>query len=209
MRSGAICHGVGPPRLRGRWRRRLADLLAEAKRSPGSQPQQVSFAAGDILALPVSRYDAILCRGVLNDLVEDDARSLAFESFGRALRADGILILDVREWAATAIRKAREPLFRKRVDTRRGKLTFTSTTELDEPTRRLLVRNVTRWRSTVGSIRATMTFVMRCWTPTELQSLLSLNGFRSAAYFGAYDPGVAPGATDRLVAVAQLAERAA
>ena len=44
---------------------------------------------------------------------------------------------------------------------------------------------------------------MRCWTPTELQSLLHLNGFDSVAYFGAYDPAVVPGVTDRLVAVAQ------
>jgi SAM-dependent methyltransferase len=181
-----------------------ADLLAEAKRSLGSQ-EQVSFTVGNILTLPASNYDAVLCRGVLNDLIEDDTRALAFESFGRVLRAGGTLILDVREWDATAIRKAREPLFRKRVDTDRGKLTFTSVTEIDEPSRRLMVRE----RHTLeidGRERShDFAFVMRCWTPAELQSLLSLNGFRSAVYFGAYDPAVAPGATDRVVAVAQLA----
>ena len=186
-----------------------ADMLAEAKRSPGSQLQQVSFTVGDILTLSASKYDVILCRGVLNDLVEDDARALAFESFGHALRAGGILILDVREWDATAIRKVREPRFRKRVDTHRGTLTYTSTTEIDEPTRRLMVRERHTLEINGRERSSDFEFVMRCWTPTELQSLLSLNGLRSAAYFGAYDPGVAPGATDRLVAVAQLAEPAA
>jgi SAM-dependent methyltransferase len=186
-----------------------ADLLAEAKRSLGSQVQQVSFTVGDILTLPASKYDAILCRGVLNDLIEDDVRVLAFESFGQALRAGGTLILDVREWDATAIRKAREPLFRKRVDTDRGKLTFTSVTEIDEPTRRLMVRERHTLEVDGRERSRDFAFVMRCWTPAELQSLLSLHGFRPAAYFGAYDPAVAPGATDRLVAVAQRAGPAA
>jgi hypothetical protein len=44
---------------------------------------------------------------------------------------------------------------------------------------------------------------MRCWTPDELQWLLRRNGFESIAYFGAYDPAVGQGATDRLVAIAQ------
>lgn len=44
-------------------------------------------------------------------------------------------------------------------------------------------------------------FVMRCWTSEELQSLLALAGFHRVAYFGAYDPGVPAGATDRLVIV--------
>jgi hypothetical protein len=45
---------------------------------------------------------------------------------------------------------------------------------------------------------------MRCWTRTELESAFERGGFGSVAYFGAYDPSVHAGATDRLVAVAQL-----
>jgi hypothetical protein len=37
-----------------------------------------------------------------------------------------VLILDVREWAASFERKTREPLFRKPVSTERGELTFTA-----------------------------------------------------------------------------------
>ena len=185
------------------------DLLAEAKRSLEGQALQVSFTVGDILTLSISPYDAILCRGVLNDLVDEGARLSAFAAFGRVLRADGVLILDVREWDATARRKAREPLFRKRVDTHRGKLTFTSVTELDAPTRRLVVRERHTLEVNGRERSSDYEFVMRCWTPEELQSLLRLHGFGSVAYFGAYDPAVAQGATDRLIAVAQLSGTAA
>jgi chemotaxis methyl-accepting protein methylase len=84
-------------------------ISEEANRSLSAGSPQVSFGVGDILKLSASRYDAILCRGVLNDLVDEDARSSAFASFGRALRKGGVLVLDVREWDATAARKSREP----------------------------------------------------------------------------------------------------
>lgn len=184
------------------------DLLEEAKRSSGERSPQVSFTVGDILTLPASRYDAILCRGVLNDLVDEDARLSAFAAFGRALREGGVLIVDVREWDATATRKAREPLFRKRVDTGRGKLTFTSVTEIDAPARRLVVRERHTLEVNGRERSGDYEFIMRCWTPAELQSLLRLNGFGSVACFGAYDPPVAAGATDRLVAVGRISKKA-
>jgi SAM-dependent methyltransferase len=177
-------------------------LIEEANRSLGSASSQASFAVGDILALPAARYDAILCRGVLNDLVNEDERSSAIASFSRALRHSGVLVLDVREWDATAARKSREPIFRKRVDTDRGTLTFTSITELDVPTRRLMVKEQHLLEVDGQEQSSDYEFVMRCWTSTELQSLLHLNGLGSAVYFGAYDPAVVPGVTDRLVAVA-------
>ena len=82
-------------------------LIEEANRSLGADSPQGSFAFGDILELPASDHDAILCRGVLNGLVTDEARSSAFASFGRSLRKGGVLVLDVREWDATVMRKSR------------------------------------------------------------------------------------------------------
>jgi SAM-dependent methyltransferase len=180
-----------------------ADLIDEARRAAGSRSPHVSFEVGDILTLSRSTDDAVLCRGVLNDVIDDEDRGSVFAAFARALRDDGILILDVREWEATAARKEREPLFRKRVDTDRGRLTFTSVTDLDPETRRLLVTE-THTLEAGGRLQSwDNEFVMRCWTMVELDSLLRLNGFTSIAYFGAYDPAVARGATDRLVVVAR------
>jgi hypothetical protein len=92
----------------------------------------VSFAVADILAQPSARYAAILCRGVLNDIIDDDRRDAVFAAFAP--------------------------------------------------------------------------FVMRCREREELSMLFARHGFGNIQYFGAYDQGVEPGPTDRLVAVAQLSD---
>jgi SAM-dependent methyltransferase len=178
------------------------ELVDEARRSLGSA-RNVSFAVGDILALPAARYDAILCRGVLNDFLDDEDRQTVFASFCRALRSAGVVILDVREWSATAERKLREPVFRKSVATDRGKLTFTSVTELDAENRRLVVSERHALSGDGEDRSSDYVFVMRCWTRDELDSNLRAGGFGRIAYFGAYDPTIGPGSTDRLVALAQ------
>ena len=125
---------------------------------------------------------------------------------GRALRRGCVLILDVREWEATKDRKQREPLFRKSVDTDRGKLTFTSITELDPEGHQLLLSETHTLVNGAGEHSRDYRFVMRCWTRTELESLFERVGLGSRAYFGAYDPAILAGATDRLIAVAQLSD---
>jgi hypothetical protein len=129
-----------------------------------------------------------------------------FAEFARALRPNGALILDVREWGASAERKIREPLFRKRLSTDRGELIFTSITELDAEHRLLLISEhhelVGQGDERVSNYR----FVMRCWGREELGMLVARHGFGKIQYFGAYDHGVELGATDRLVAVAQLSD---
>jgi SAM-dependent methyltransferase len=183
-----------------------SELIETASQSIHGHGGSVSFRVGDILALPAARYDGVLCRGVLNDFVNDDARTSVFDAFARALRRPGVLILDVREWEATKDRKQREPVFRKSVHTDRGKLTFTSTTTLDPEHRLLLLSETHTLINDAGEHSSDYRFVMRCWTRTELESALEHSGFRLAGYFGAYDPAVNAGATDRLIAVAQLAD---
>lgn len=193
-RRGYVVHGVDAS----------ADLIDVANRSVDAGRGSVSFAVGNILEPLPGRYDAILCRGVLNDFVQDNDRAAVLGAFARALRPSGALILDVREWETSAERKAREPVFKKSVDTDRGRLTFTSNTELDHESR-LLLSSERHALVVEGQERITdYHFVMRCWTRAELESGLERAGFAEMAYFGAYDAGVAAGATDRIVAVAQL-----
>ena len=184
------------------------ELIEVARRSSNEGRTSVSFAIGDIQRLPSRRYDAILCRGVLNDFLDDEGREAVLGTFARALRPAGVLILDVREWETSASRKAREPVFKKSVDTDRGKLTFTSVTELDREHRQLVVSE----RHTLigdGEERASdYQFVMRCWTRGELHAGLRKSGFSPVDYFGAYDHSVDSTATDRLVAVAQRSKTA-
>lgn len=186
---------------------RSPELIAQALRSASGVTSSVSFAVGDILACGPSRCDAILCRGVLNDFLGEEARAAAFDSFRRALRPQGVLVLDVREWAATAARKTKAAVFTKTVATERGTLTFTSVTDLNAADRQLLVKERHTWHDLHDDGHARVSdydFVMQCWTRDELDALLTRSGFAAPTYFGAYDPEVPAGATDRLVAVAQL-----
>jgi hypothetical protein len=142
--------------------------------------------------------------GLVGCTVDTRSREKVFSSFAGALRRGGVLILDVREWEATKDRKQREPLFRKSVDTDRGKLTFTSITELDPDRQQLLLSETHTLVNDAGEHSSDYRFVMRCWTRGELGSLLEHGGFGSIQCFGAYDPGIHAEATDRLIAVAQL-----
>jgi SAM-dependent methyltransferase len=131
---------------------RSPELIETARQSVRGYSNSVSFHVGDLLALPVARYDGILCRGVLNDFVNDEARLSVFAAFAGALRRSGVLILDVREWDATRARKQRQPVFRKSIRTDRGTLTYTSTTELDPERQQLLLSETQyfgqrRWRT--------------------------------------------------------------
>jgi SAM-dependent methyltransferase len=192
-RRGYVVHGIDLS----------PDLIEVAIRASEHGPRGLSFAVGDIAHLPASRYAAILCRGVLNDIVDDAGRDAVFGAFAAALQSNGVLILDVREWAASVERKTREPLFRKRVSTERGELTFTSVTALEHDNRQLLISErhelVTGGEERVSDYN----FVMRCWERDELNALFARHHFGELSCFGAYDPGVAAGATDRLVVVAQ------
>jgi SAM-dependent methyltransferase len=192
-RRGYLVHGVDIS----------PDLVEVARRRIDSPAGSVSFAVGDIVHVSSSSYAAILCRGVLNDITDDAARDGVMGAFARALPPGGALILDVREWEASRERKTREPVFRKRVSTERGELTFTSVTTIDPDGQRLLISE-RHELVTGGDARVSdHEFVMRCWTREEMDRLLARHGLRRAACFGAYDPGVPTGATDRLVVVAR------
>jgi SAM-dependent methyltransferase len=178
--------------------------LARAKREEAAVP--VTFQKGDILELPARpSYDGILCRGVLNDIIDGPSRQKAFFSFAGAMRKEGILILDVREWTNSALRKQREPVFERVVENDRGRLTFRAVTRLEHEAKKLLVAEsyILKRDDEVKTVTE-YDFVMQCWTPDELHEGLTNAGFGSVAYFGDYDSKSPVGSTDRIVAVASL-----
>lgn len=192
-RRGYVVHGIDLS----------PELIEVATEAMADSTGRVSFTVGDVARLPTSQYGAVLCRGVLNDVLDDAGRDAVFAAFAGALPLNGALILDVREWGASLERKAREPLFRKRVSTDRGELTFTSITTLDAEHRRLLIAERHELIGQGDERVSDHQFVMRCWERAELETLLARHGFGRASWFGAYDPDIRVGATDRLVVVAQ------
>jgi SAM-dependent methyltransferase len=177
----------------------------ETARAQGESSRNVSFNVGNILRLPADgNYDAVLCRGVLNDLLDGRSRETAFRSFARALRPGGAVLLDARDWEPSARRKIREPVFEKTVETERGALTFRSVTRVDPGTRRLLVEERHALREGVVESVSSYDFQMRCWTREELEARMAHAGFGEFEFFGAYDRATPVGATDRLVCAATL-----
>ncbi len=176
---------------------RSADLIGVARRRSGT------FLLADLLALPLRRlYGGILCRGVLNDVLDDEDRRTILRGFASVLDDGGVLILDVRDWDVTVRQKTTQPVHERTVDTPQGRLTFRSDTRLEHATRRLLIDE----RHTLVAGEHTRSegynFVMRCWTRGELEERLADAGFGSVECLGGYDDSVPAGTTDRLVAIA-------
>ena len=186
---------------------RSPELLAEARRRPVEAGARVRFESGDLLALPGrAGFDAIVCRGVLNDLVEPDDRAAVFGAFARALRPGGALLFDVRDWDASVAGKSARPVSERRVTTPRGPLVFRSVTRLDPATRRLLIEECHRLTTASGEITASYDFAMRCWDRDELDGFLGAAGFEAIEYAGTYE-GAPVGVGDRLVVAASRGTR--
>jgi SAM-dependent methyltransferase len=207
-RRGYAVDGVDlSPQLVAEARRRAEEVRrVETARAQGDLSLNVSFNVGDILNLHSNeRYGAVLCRGVLNDLLDGRSRETAFRSFARALRRGGAVLLDVREWERSARRKIREPVFEKTVEFQGGALTFRSVTRVDPGTRRLLVEERHTLREGGVERVSSYDFQMRCWTREELEARMTQAGFGGFEFFGAYERATHAGATDRLVCAATLA----
>lgn len=147
------------------------ELIAIAARAtPGCR-----FEVADLRKwAPARPFDAALCRGVLNDLIEDSDRRAAVAGLRRALRDGGVLVADVRDWEATARRYEADPAIERAADTPRGPVTFTSHTTLEPENHTMLIRE----RISVGDDPpAEFDFAMRCWTRDELRSTLRGAGF--------------------------------
>jgi SAM-dependent methyltransferase len=177
------------------------ELIAVARQRPGAA--SVDFVVGDLTQpAPGSPYAAVLCRGVLNDFLDEQSRRDAFTAFAQSLVKGGVLVLDVRDWDATVRRRTAEPVHERTVETARGTLVYRAAIRLDHPQRRLLVAERHTLMAGGQTTSADHDFVMRCWTRTELDALLSRTGFAAIAYQGGYDPAVLLGTTDRIVAIA-------
>jgi SAM-dependent methyltransferase len=145
---------------------------------------------GDLAHLRLDTpVDAVTCRGVLNDVVEDDAREAVLGSLARALRPGGILVADVRELEATAARYP-EPLTRTKTV---GELTFTADIRLEDGLLRVHERH-----ERAGDV-AEHDLTMRPWTREELRRRLANAGFTSVTFA----PGVPAERRDRLLVIAR------
>lgn len=179
---------------------RSRELIAVGRSRAAIAEPRLRFLDADLLdASFPAPFDAILCRGVLNDFVEDTARTAIFRQFSAWLGPGGVLIFDVREWSKTVERYSRDHVHRRRVELPNGNLRFHSETTVDAAERRMLIREHFDLEQDGKALSIENDFVMRCWTPDEIAGHLRAAGLRQLETF----PGYGDDAwTDRLVVVA-------
>jgi SAM-dependent methyltransferase len=151
-----------------------SELLARAvERCPGAHAFLV-----DLCAMKSGlRYDAVTCRGVLNDMTTDEERESVIASLAACLRPGGWLFLDVREVEASRLRADGRERSRVAALGDGGVLRFSARTSW----RQGLLRVEERYELVVDG-RVTQEsgfdFSMRPWSRDELSSVLRRNGLR-------------------------------
>lgn len=175
-------------------------LARAAQRNPGARALNVDLCAMQVDPI----YHAVICRGVLNDMVTDAERVAVLACFAAALRPGGLLVLDVRERDGS--RRRADGVARSRtVDVGpRGRLTFTSSASWRAE--KLYVTEEYHLEPADGPPARSLTeFVMRPWSIDEVHMRLG------AAGFGDIDirPGVGRPTGDRLFITARVSGREA
>ena len=179
---------------------RSPELVAEARRGT-ADPAVLEFEVADLRTwAPPRPAAAVLCRGVLNDLLDDAERRDALVALATMLAPGGVLLADVRDRDASAERYAERRRVERRADTPGGPV------ELRSETRFAGGELVVDERIAVGGVERRHEVRMRPWTPAELEEGLRRAGFARVELL---DPREAGAREDRLVALATLsAERA-
>jgi hypothetical protein len=141
----------------------------------------------------------VLCRGVLNDLLTEEARERTFSSFARRLRPRGALRLDVRDTERSRERYADGREFTQTATRNDDTITLTSTTTMAADSDRLEL--IERWEGQVNGERVTHEdrFTMRTWSWDTLQDLARAAGFDTISRLAGTKLGAR---SDRIVALA-------
>ena len=176
----------------------LADAAEDLLRQAAARCPRARTFHTDLCALDVGpHYQAVTCRGVLNDMIADIDRDAALRCFATSLRAGGLLFLDVREDRGSRERADATP---RRRTVRLGPdthLDFTSTVTWNAGL--LHVQEQYALRSgQQPAHESTYDFVMRSWTEDELIRRLTAAGFHNIEIRS----GVGRKTPDRLLVIA-------
>lgn len=177
----------------------LADASMQLLAQAATRIPAARIVQGDLCAL-ASRvtYQAVTCRGVLNDMTADPERDAVLQSFRRVLSDDGILVLDIREAEASRRRADGVPQHRTADLGARGVLEFTSSSTWDDGLLRV-AEDYTLRRPGLPAAHQHFAFAMRPWTTAEVRERLTAAGFSRIDI----RPGVGRVTGDRLFVTAR------
>jgi SAM-dependent methyltransferase len=174
-----------------------ARLLAQAAaRNPSARALRVDLCT----FATETAYQAVMCRGVLNDMTTDTERDAVLRAFADALTDGGFLFLDVRE--AEGARQRADGIPRHRtVDLGAlGVLRYTSTVTWQAGQIHVLEDSELR-RPDTPTDHHVFEFTMRPWSTRELRERLGAAGFNHIDI----GPGVGRVTGDRLFVTARPA----
>jgi SAM-dependent methyltransferase len=130
---------------------------------------QLQFEVADLFTWrPPAPSDGVLCRGVLNEFVDEEERQHGLQALWEMLRDGGLLVISVRELEKTRARYNREP-----VVTRSAEGVF-----FRSEGRFLGDRLVIEETISSADSRADNELVMRPWTLTEVDERAAAAGFK-------------------------------
>ena len=178
-----------------------AHLLAQAaRRNPSSRALCV-----DLCTFRTDTpYQAVTCRGVLNDMTTDAERDAVLRGFAGALTDGGLAMLDVRETQGSRRRADGVPRHRTVELPAGGVLRFTNTVTWHAGTLRVVEESELQREGSAPEHRV-FEFAMRPWSVQELRDRLTAAGFGAIAIA----PGVGRATGDRLFVTAQRGQSAA
>jgi len=123
-------------------------------------------------------YDAVTCRGVLNDMVTDEERLSAIRSLVRRLAPGGLLFLDVREEQGSRERADGSPRSQQVALGAGVELTFTARSTWSQGMLHV-EEHYDLVRPGMPTQRSRYLFTMRPWTEPELRAVLHDSGLRN------------------------------
>jgi SAM-dependent methyltransferase len=171
-----------------------AELLAvAAERCPTARTFSADLCGMQMPAV----YDAVTCRGVLNDMTTDHDRLSAVRSLARSLAAGGLLFLDVREEQGSRARAHGTPRSRRVALGAGVELTFTARTTWSQGMLHV-EEQYDLVRPGAPTQRSSYSFTMRPWTEPDLRAVLHDSGLHHVEITA----GVGRRTPDRLFVVA-------
>lgn len=184
------------------------EQIAEAGKKISGEVHHPDFICTDLFRFNgTGIFDLILCRGVLNDIIEDESRDKILLRFNQLLKPHGLLIADVRHWVNSMNEIMKQPVSQREIETEFGLLQFESKKNLQKESRSYSLQETHRLiRNNHVIDEDRYDFVMRCWTEEELQTRLTNSGFFKIDCYGGFDKEISVGETVYIITIAQTTE---
>lgn len=180
------------------------EQISVAQSKVHTEKSDVIFLHADIFNYkPAQTFDLVLCRGVLNDIIDDKLRQNIFKIFKSLLKVDGILVFDVRDWDNSFYAKSNNSVTEKSITVKDGTLLFKSETRFNKALKRLLIKETHIFKSNGSDDIDEFDFIMQCWTVDELKNNLENAMFGEFDFYGDYKFEIKFGETEKIIVVAK------